>query len=123
MEQPLYYYYPVYAYPVYPYPNQIHRQFPDVNTGFLHQSAQETRKLMREASIILDKLADSGEFSKKVMEAAQKSNNDEVERLLKSMGITSDIHVTFNPDELRMEFISKVENTECCRLTVALRWN
>jgi hypothetical protein len=119
----LYYYYPVYVYPVHPYPNQVHRQFPDVNTGYLHQSAQETRTLMKEASIVLDQFADSEEFSKKVMESAQKSNMDEVERLIKSLGITSEINVNFNPDGLRLEFISKVEDSECCRLTVALRWS
>jgi|SRR5690606_31770892 len=122
-ERSLYYYYPVYVYPVYPYPKQFHRQFPDVNTGYLHQSAQETRKLMREASIVLDQFADSEEFSKKVMDSAQKSNMNEVERLIKSLGITSDVHVNFNPDGLKLEFISKVEDTECCRLTVALRWS
>lgn len=100
----------------------MHRQFPEVDTKNLHQSAQETRKLMKEASIVLDKFADSKEFSKKVMEAAQESKMDEVKRLIKSLGITSEISIYYNPDELRLVFYSKVKNAECCKLTVALRW-
>lgn len=100
----------------------IHRKYPEVNAGFLYQSANETRKLMKEASLVLDKFASSKEFGKKVMTAAQESNTKEVERLVKSIGVTSDIHIDYNPDELKMEFMSHVQNTECCKLTVALRW-
>lgn len=118
----MYYYYPVYYYPPHPYPVRAYRQFPDVDAEFLHLAANETKKLMREASIVLDHFADSEEFDKKVMTAAQASNTEEVERLIKSIGITSEIDVSYNPDGLRMEFISNVEDTECCKLTVALRW-
>jgi hypothetical protein len=117
----MYYYYPVYYYPPFPNPYS-YRQYPEVDPGFLFESANETRKLMKEASIVLDRFADSKDFDKKVMAAAQESNMDEVERLIKSIGITSDVDVQFNPDGLRLEFNSKVQDTDCCKLTVALRW-
>ena len=41
---------------------------------------------MKEASLVLDKLADSKEFDKKLMTAAQASQNEEVMRLIRSKG-------------------------------------
>ncbi|MEN2766665.1 hypothetical protein [Ornithinibacillus xuwenensis] len=119
----MYYCYPVYYYSAYPYRYDTNRQFPNVNPDHLYEAANETRVLMREASVVLDRFAGSKEFGKRVMSAAQKSNMPEVKRLIKSIGVTSDIDVNYNPDELRMAFISKIKNTECCRLTVALRWS
>ncbi|WP_010096898.1 hypothetical protein [Ornithinibacillus scapharcae] len=116
------YYYPVYYYLPYPYQTNVYRQFPEVDPGFLYDSANETRKLMKEASIVLNRFADSKEFDKKVMAAAQESNMVEVKNLIKSIGITSEVDVHFNPDGLRMEFNSKVKETDCCKLTIALRW-
>jgi hypothetical protein len=110
------------VYPGYPNQQHINRQFPKVDAGLLHESANETRKLMKEVSIVLDRFATSTEFDKQVMTAAQASNMAEVKRLIKSIGITSDVDVQYNPDELRMVFTSKAANTECCKLTVALRW-
>lgn len=118
--RPLYYY--PYVYPAYLHQHNMNRQFPKVDVGLLHASANETRKLMKEVSIVLDRFATSKEFDNQVMAAAQASNMAEVKRLIKSIGITSDVDVEFNPDGLRMVFTSKVANTECCKLTVALRW-
>ncbi|PAV28847.1 hypothetical protein CIL05_14570 [Virgibacillus profundi] len=116
----LYYrgYYPLYFYnPYLPI-----REFPPVDPEFFHQSANETKKLMEDASVILDKLADSKEFDEELMYAAQTSDIEEVERLINSIDISSEVEVHFNPDNLRLEFKSHVEETECCKLTVALRW-
>ncbi|MFS0672231.1 hypothetical protein [Ornithinibacillus sp. 179-J 7C1 HS] len=118
----MYYCYPIYFYP--PQPQFLaYRQFPEVDPDLLYDSANETKKLMKEASVVLDRFASSKGFDKQVMTAAQESNMDEVKRLIKSIGITSDVDVHVNPDGLRLEFVSMVGNTECCRLTVALRWN
>lgn len=106
----------------YPYPTKTYRQFPEVDPGLLFESANETKKLMREASIVLNRFAESKEFDEKVMAAAQESNITKVEQLIKSIGITSEVDVHFNPDGLRMEFNSKVKETDCCKLSIALRW-
>ncbi|WP_139187797.1 hypothetical protein [Bacillus tuaregi] len=116
--QPNYYYHPYY-YPVY----VSYRQSLPVDPTILYQSANQTKTLMKEGSMVLNKLADSKEFDKKLMSAAQISDTEEVKRLIQSIGITSDIDINFNPDGLRLEFKSKAEHTECCRLLISLRWN
>ncbi|RKQ37289.1 hypothetical protein [Oceanobacillus halophilus] len=116
-----YYYYPMY-YPNY-YPNYIPvRQYPPVNPDLFHQSANEMRMLMNDASIVLDRLADSTEFDEAVMSAAQESNKEEVKRLIQSTGISSNVDISFNPDNIRMVFNSKVDDSDCCRLEVSIRW-
>ena len=38
------------------------------------------------------------------MEFAQRSNTDEVKRLIASIGVKSNVKVNFNPDGLHLEF-------------------
>lgn len=96
--------------------------FPAVNPDLLYESAQVSRKLMAEASVVLEKLATSKDFDSQLMDAAQRSNNEEVNRLIRSIGIMSDVDVHYTPDGLRLEFKSHVADQECCQLTIALRW-
>lgn len=77
---------------------------------------------MKEASLVLNKLADSKEFDKQLMTAAQASQTEEVKRLIQSIGITSDVDVSYTPDGIRMEFSSEHQGYECCQLQIALRW-
>lgn len=113
-----YYYHPTYYYPAY-WPT---RNYPAVDANLLYQSANESKKLMKEASRVLDKLAESKEFDAELMYAAQASDIEEVKHLIHSIGVTSDVDVTYNPDGLRLEFRSKVANIDCCKLLIVLRW-
>lgn len=97
-------------------------EFPPVNPNHLYESAQSSRKLMSEASILLDRLATSKEFDAKLMEAAQRSDTAEVTRLIRSLGITANVNAQYNPDGLRLEFTSTINGVECCRLLISLRW-
>lgn len=98
------------------------RQYPEVDPNLLYHSANESKKLMKEASIVLNKLSESKEFDAKLMYAAQASDIEEVKRLIYSIGVTSEVDVQYNPDSLRLEFTSQVANMDCCRLLIALRW-
>lgn len=100
------------------------RQFPPVDPELFYESANEMKSLMKDASNVLDKLADSKEFAEKLMTAAQASDAVKVGRLIHTIEITSEVIVSFNPDSLRLEFKKKVtENeVECCRLLVTFRW-
>lgn len=117
-------YYP-YGYNPQPY-YQSHywstRQFPPVNPEQFHQSANQTKILMKEASKVLNKLADSKEFDQKIMTAAQASQTEEVKRLIKSAGVTSDVDVQYTPDGLRIEFKPAANGYDCCKLQIGLRW-
>lgn len=108
-------------------PNQQQRnrnqpQYPPVDPNLLFQSANESQKLMAEASKVLNTLASSRDFGRRLMDSAQRSNTEEVNRLIKSLGIESEVKVIYNPDGLRLEFQSKVANVNCCKLDIALRW-
>jgi hypothetical protein len=98
------------------------RQLPPVDPNLLYQSANESKKLMKEASMVLNKLSESKEFDVKLMYAAETSDVEEVKRLIHSIGVTSEVDINYNPDGLRLEFTSKVANVDCCRLLIALRW-
>lgn len=104
----------------YPYPSI--RKFPEVDPTLFKESAEEMRILMRDASHILAKLAESKDFAKKVMAAAQASNDKEVDRLLKTTGIQSHVKATFNPDGLNLQLEASVGGSKSSLLTIALRW-
>ncbi|MFD1039634.1 hypothetical protein ACFQ3N_14690 [Virgibacillus byunsanensis] len=99
-----------------------YRQHQPVDPELLYESANESKKLMEDASKVLEKLSQSKEFDTKLMYAAQVSDTEEVERLIHSLGVTSEVNVNYNPDGLRLEFKSKVKEIDCCRLVVSLRW-
>lgn len=111
------------GYPYYPvyhtgtrYP-QSYRQVQPVNPDIFNQSAIESKPLMKDVATVLDKLSTSKEFDSQLMNAAQSSNAEEVKRLIYSLGITSEVDIHFNPDGIRLTFISGG-----CNLTVNLRW-
>lgn len=104
-------------------PQPLNRSpYPPVDPELLYESANQSNKLMKEASMVLDKLASSKEFGARLMDVAQQSNTKEVERLIHSVGITSDVEITYNPDGLELMFKSKVKNLDCCKLSISLRW-
>ncbi|WP_139367989.1 hypothetical protein [Priestia abyssalis] len=103
------------------YPNSL-RPYMQVDPTLFNQSAITMQALMKEASILLNKLAESKEFDSKIMTAAQQSNTKEVDKLIKSTGIKSKVKTSFNPDGITLKLSSKVGGTECCHLTIALRW-
>ena len=96
--------------------------YPEVNPNQLYDSANETKKLMKDASLVLDRLASSKEFDRQLMDHAQQSQSEEVKKLIKSIGIESDVDVLYTPDSLRIEFISQIENSDCCKLSIVLKW-
>ncbi|MBU5266448.1 hypothetical protein [Virgibacillus proomii] len=123
----------MFSYPYLMYPGLIYlvpmyrtrQQFPPFNTTHFFASANEIKQLMNDAHIVLNKLSTSKQFDKQVMNAAQKSDEKEVKRLIKSLNIKSIVDVKFNPDYLQLRFRQKtVENVPaCCSLTLALKWS
>lgn len=122
-ENRFYYQQPTYYYnqpqPYNPYERQ---QYPEVDATLFHQSAGVFKKLMNEATIILNKLSESEEFAYKVMDAAQQNKTKKVEKLIKSTGVPGDVEISYNPDGINIIMVSKVEDTDCCKLEMAIRW-
>ncbi|MFZ3588712.1 hypothetical protein ACOI1C_05375 [Bacillus sp. DJP31] len=98
------------------------RELPNVDVTLFNESAVAFKHLMRDASTVLDRLADHKDFASEVMAAAQGSDTAKVEHLIESTGIKSIVEPTFNPDGLTMVFHAKVQDTDCCKLTMTLRW-
>jgi hypothetical protein len=118
-----YFHHPSYYHPAYHHPGYWPiRQYPAIDPTLLYDSANESKKLMKEASMVLDRLSASKQFDTELMYAAQTSDIKEVKRLIHSIGVTSDVDVHYDPDGLRLEFTSKVADMDCCRLLIALRW-
>ncbi|MFG6149321.1 hypothetical protein [Halobacillus sp. B23F22_1] len=117
--------YNMYHYPYHYYYQPYYwggRQYESIDPTLLTESAAESRKLMQDASKVLEKLAESKEFDAQLMQAAQQSNDEEVERLIASIGVTSEVDIHYNPDGLRLEFRRSIDGYECCKLQIALRW-
>lgn len=113
--------YNYWQYPNYQYPYQL-RKKNDVDVTIFSESLGAYRQLLKDASNVLDHLADSKSFAAQVMGAAQVSNQKEVDRLIKSIGVKSDFEVTYNPDGIHLKFWAHVKGSECCKLDMAIRW-
>lgn len=117
-----YFSYPAQQYFYQPSQQYYRQQYPDVDPTLFNESAVSMQNLMKEASLVLNQLAESKSFAKKVMTAAQKSDIEELERLIKSTGIKSKVDTSVNPDGINLKLISKIHGADCCNLTIALRW-
>ncbi|ASK61822.1 hypothetical protein CFK37_06450 [Virgibacillus phasianinus] len=114
-QQPIYCYHQVQPY-------QPRPEYPETDAALFHQSAGAFKQLVKEATIILNRLSGSEEFAYKVMDAAQQNDSKKVEELIKSTGVSVDFQTSYNPDGINIILISKVENIECCKLEMAIRW-
>ncbi|MBY0098824.1 hypothetical protein [Mesobacillus maritimus] len=114
-----------------PYPHQyfyqsfptpyIYRQYPEVDDTIFHKSVMAFQTITKESSTILQKLSDRS-FAHKLMTAAQKGNQHEVDGLMKSIGINTPITTKYTPSGLELRIHADVEGSQCCTLTMFLKW-
>jgi hypothetical protein len=112
----------------YNYPYQQHpscypyfRQYPPVDPTIFSSSVTAFQKIANEASVILKKFGEPP-FAHQLMTAAQKGDQNEVDRLMKSIGTGTPITTKFTPSGLLLTIHAKVQQTECCTLSMFLRW-
>lgn len=92
--------------------------FPAVNTNKLKISIKRVKGIMQQVQLLTDKIDESEQFAHNLMDAAQKSNKSEVERLITSTGITTKFETNYTPDNIRIVFT----DSECCKLSLVLSW-
>jgi hypothetical protein len=109
-----------YFYPPVPYPYDF-RQYPEVDDTIFHQSVEAFQTITKEASVILTRLSNR-DFAHKLMSAAQKGNQQEVDRLMKTIGIHTPITTTYTPSGLELKIHADVQGSPCCTLTMFLKW-
>ncbi len=122
-------FHPVYVNPYYHYPNPrpievstYYRTYPDVDPTQFKKSAESFQRLMNDASQIFERLAQSEEFAFEVMQAAQVDDVQRVQELVESTGVHGNVDIDYNPDGLTLEMHSQVEGSDCCILTMVIRW-
>lgn len=113
--------------PFYPYPPissnyREHSQFPPVNPEHLKSSAKKFQALMKEAQQIVVRIGNDEKFAYELMNAAQLSQKEKVENMIKSTGITIKSKVDFTPTGIRIFLDNSDEFNNCCDLLIALRW-
>lgn len=108
--------------PYYFYPPAPRYPFPPVNPTQFMSSAKHMQIIMKDASILLSRMSHSREFSYALMEAAQESNQEKVNQLVKETGIQTTPKVSYTPDGLKLDFDIFVENLNCCHLSLSLKW-
>ncbi|MGF2617622.1 ribosome-binding factor A [Rossellomorea vietnamensis] len=110
--------------PVNPY-YAMHRhplQYPPVEPKQFMDSAGKMTPLLDDAKIIMNEVSQSKELAANLMQAAQKSNMGELNRLIKGTGVRNIPEIKFNPDGFTLSFRNKTGNVDCSHLTVILRW-
>ncbi|WP_428909879.1 hypothetical protein [Niallia sp. Krafla_26] len=121
-------YYPAWGSPYVPVANYpsldyyIPRQFPPVDIDQLEKSIQRFQELIQQASLLINRLANSKEFARDLMSAAQESNKQRVNQLIRSTGVSIKINTSFTPTGIRIELSNSKFEGDCCQLLIALRW-
>ena len=93
-----------------------------VDITIFEESLVVYKQLLHDADLLLNHLSSRKQFATQVMSAAQISNKKEVDRLIKSIGIKSNIKVSYNPDGIHFTLWSDVKGEKCCQLDMAIRW-
>ncbi|MBM7540323.1 hypothetical protein [Amphibacillus cookii] len=106
-------------YPSYSVLNQ-YREYPAVDTSMFQQSISTLKAISNEPIMILDKLSDQT-FSHQLITAAQADKSDDVNRLLQSIGTTSDVTASYNPTGISITIRSD-QSVSCCHFIIYLRW-
>ncbi|MCG7346017.1 hypothetical protein MHZ92_18040 [Sporosarcina sp. ACRSL] len=105
-----------------PAPQNRGTQFPPVNIRKFDVSAHRFKEVMDQANRFIGALIASDDFARRLMDAAQQSNQREVERLVRSTGVTIKYQINYTPDGLRIDFTNRDAEHSCCTLRMALNW-
>jgi hypothetical protein len=95
--------------------------YPPVDVSVFSHSVTALQKIALEAGNVLDKFADR-KFSHSLLSAAQIGNQQEVDRLIKSIGSPLPITATYTPTGLLIKIHAQPQDAQCCTLTMYLKW-
>lgn len=119
-------YFSPYAYMTYPFyhtnqtvyladPFPVQNSFPPVNTEKLHISAERFQLLIRDARLLTDKIVSDPSFASDLMNAAQLSDQERVDKLIESTGIRIKTKTYYSPTGIQIEFDSTEQGESCCK--------
>ena len=97
---------------------------PEINTDTFIESAKEINELLREAVLLSNSIIQT-DVGRQLMEAGQNSNTAELYRLLKEIGISQDVKISYTPHSITFTTTPMVSPNQQLRttLTMQLIWN
>ncbi|SHN18468.1 hypothetical protein [Gracilibacillus kekensis] len=98
-----------------------YRSYPDIDLTMFEQSIQQSQKIANDCLIMLNTFSNK-EFAYQVMSAAQNGNQQEVDRLLESIGVDSSITSTYTPSGISLKLHTNAYESPCCFFTIFLKW-
>lgn len=93
----------------------------DVNPNLFIKSAKLSQTLLKDAKKVIDTLAQSESFSKRVMAAAQESNKARVTAMIRQTGVQTVPDILYNPDGIQLDFHPKT-GEDLCHVIISLKW-
>ncbi|MDM5299320.1 inner spore coat protein [Bacillus pumilus] len=91
--------------------------YPPVDAHSFQRAAKESMRLVADASLITQQISSSLAFAQRIMRAAEHSDTASVIRILKQIGVKSNVDIRFSPEGIRI-FLSLTSS----RLLLLLRW-
>ncbi|KIL51806.1 hypothetical protein [Jeotgalibacillus soli] len=111
----MYYQNPYYQFPI------NRQQYPPVDVTTFEHSVKAFQVTVVEAGTLLKKFAEP-QFAHRIMSAAQTGNHKEVDSLIKSIGISTPVTAKYTPDGIFLTIHAEAQGSQCCTLTMYLRW-
>ncbi|UOR13824.1 hypothetical protein [Halobacillus amylolyticus] len=97
--------------------------YPQVNTDNFQQSLQAYHKLFEHGKIVINRLMASPEMRQQLMQAAQRDDQETVDRVIKSTGIPGVIETSYTPSSVTFTLYADADSFQnCCTLTMNLVW-
>jgi hypothetical protein len=94
------------------------RQFPPVDTSTFQQSLAAYQALLNQGGAVINGLVGSQDRMFRLMDAAQRSDDEEVDRVIRETGVQTIVETSYTPTGVT--FTLRAE--QCCTLTMYLRW-
>ncbi|WP_332695814.1 hypothetical protein [Halalkalibacter lacteus] len=109
--------------PFYPYYyRRPESSFPPVTIEYFGKSLTAYLTLLEHGRIIINSLVTSQDTMVQLMEAAQASDDAQVDQVIKSTGVPSVVETSYTPTGVTFTLRADAEGSQCCRLTMYLRW-
>ena len=112
----------------YPFPitlKQYRQQgvvLPPVQTAPLMSSATLTADLINDARIIADILAANENLVYQLIDAAQKSQTDQVNAIISNFPVKNRLRVTYTPGIIKLRLLPLDPKNTCCSIEMSLNW-
>ncbi|MZQ82568.1 hypothetical protein GQF01_10645 [Paenibacillus sp. 5J-6] len=99
----------------------IPRDYPTVDSKILSNSIVSSNHLLKDASLLTQKLAEPA-IARELMTHAQQGNQKEVDRIVHSFGCKSMIVTSYSPSSVKFTIEPGANDIPCCEVTLLLKW-